>query len=170
MERDQAPIRGRIINANHYGWQILRSCITARGFIHRVPRSNFRARLHLGILVDDGTLGFDETPDECWNDIAVGGAQGGVIRFSRARTQRAHLHRAMEFPARLERGDLRGLCPDPVCTRRRLKARSIRSATRVNQTRWWSTRRCSRIFIMSPMDGFILANTTSLAREMNTSS
>jgi murein DD-endopeptidase MepM/ murein hydrolase activator NlpD len=39
-----------------------------------------------GILVDDGTPGFDETPDQCWNDIAVGGAQGGVIRFSRART------------------------------------------------------------------------------------
>lgn len=39
-----------------------------------------------GILVDDGTLGFDETPDECWNDIAASGAQGGVMRFSRPRT------------------------------------------------------------------------------------
>ncbi|HSL43329.1 MAG TPA: peptidoglycan DD-metalloendopeptidase family protein [Anaerolineales bacterium] len=39
-----------------------------------------------GILVDDGSLGFDETPDECWNDIAASGAQGGVMRFSRPRT------------------------------------------------------------------------------------
>lgn len=40
----------------------------------------------LGIIVDDGTLGFDETPDECWNDIAAGSAQGGVMRFIRPRT------------------------------------------------------------------------------------
>jgi hypothetical protein len=40
----------------------------------------------LGLVVDDGTLGFDETPDECWNDIAAGSAQGGVMRFLRART------------------------------------------------------------------------------------
>jgi hypothetical protein len=39
-----------------------------------------------GIIVDDGTLGFDETPDECWNDIAAGSAQGGVMRFIRPRT------------------------------------------------------------------------------------
>lgn len=39
-----------------------------------------------GLLVDDGSSGFDETPDECWNDIAVSGAQGGVMRYSRART------------------------------------------------------------------------------------
>jgi hypothetical protein len=39
-----------------------------------------------GFLVDDGSFGFDETPDECWNDIAVSGAQGGLIRYSRART------------------------------------------------------------------------------------
>ncbi|HUF00250.1 MAG TPA: hypothetical protein VMN99_13410, partial [Anaerolineales bacterium] len=39
-----------------------------------------------GILVDDGTLGFDETPDECWNDIALGSAQGGIMRYARART------------------------------------------------------------------------------------
>jgi hypothetical protein len=39
-----------------------------------------------GILIDDGSLGFDETPDQCWNDIAVSGAQGGVIRYTKART------------------------------------------------------------------------------------
>jgi murein DD-endopeptidase MepM/ murein hydrolase activator NlpD len=39
-----------------------------------------------GLIVDDGSLGFDETPDGCWNDIAAGSAQGGVMRFSRPRT------------------------------------------------------------------------------------
>lgn len=51
-----------------------------------------------GILVDDGTLGFDETPDQCWNDIAVGGAQGGVIRFSRARTSAPTCTAQWNFP------------------------------------------------------------------------
>jgi murein DD-endopeptidase MepM/ murein hydrolase activator NlpD len=39
-----------------------------------------------GLIVDDGSPGFDETPDECWNDIAAGSAQGGVMRFSKPRT------------------------------------------------------------------------------------
>lgn len=39
-----------------------------------------------GLIVDDGSAGFDETPDECWNDIAAGSAQGGVMRYSRPRT------------------------------------------------------------------------------------
>lgn len=39
-----------------------------------------------GIIVDDGTFNFVETPDGCWNDIAAGSAQGGVMRFSRPRT------------------------------------------------------------------------------------
>jgi murein DD-endopeptidase MepM/ murein hydrolase activator NlpD len=40
----------------------------------------------LGLIVDDGTPGFVESPDECWNDIASGSAQGGVMRFLRPRT------------------------------------------------------------------------------------
>ena len=40
----------------------------------------------IGIIVDDGSASFDETPDECWNDIAAGSAQGGVMRFGRPRT------------------------------------------------------------------------------------
>ncbi len=39
-----------------------------------------------GIIVDDGSANFDETPDECWNDIAASGAQGGIMRSSRPRT------------------------------------------------------------------------------------
>jgi len=39
-----------------------------------------------GLIVDDGSPGFNETPAECWNDIAAGSAQGGVMRFSRPRT------------------------------------------------------------------------------------
>ena len=50
------------------------------------PELDYPRTSPLGILVDDGTLGFDETPDGCWNDIAAGGAQGGVMRFIRPRT------------------------------------------------------------------------------------
>src|SRR5690349_12717253 len=51
-----------------------------------------------GLLVDDGSAGFDETPDLCWNDMAVGGAQGGVIRFSRARTSAPTCTAQWNFP------------------------------------------------------------------------
>jgi murein DD-endopeptidase MepM/ murein hydrolase activator NlpD len=51
-----------------------------------------------GLLVDDGTSGFDETPDLCWNDVAVGGAQGGAIRFSRARTSSPTCTAQWNFP------------------------------------------------------------------------
>jgi murein DD-endopeptidase MepM/ murein hydrolase activator NlpD len=39
-----------------------------------------------GIIIDDGSSGFVETPAECWADIAAGSAQGGVMRFSKPRT------------------------------------------------------------------------------------
>ena len=52
----------------------------------------------LGLIVDDGTLGFDETPDECWNDIAASGAQGGVMRFLRARTSAPTCTAQWSFP------------------------------------------------------------------------
>ena len=51
-----------------------------------------------GIVVDDGTGSFDETPDECWNDIAVSGAQGGIMRFSRARTSAPTCTARWNFP------------------------------------------------------------------------
>lgn len=51
-----------------------------------------------GIIVDDGSLGFDETPAECWNDIAVSGAQGGAIRFARARTTAPTCTAQWSFP------------------------------------------------------------------------
>ena len=38
-----------------------------------------------GIIIDDGTAGFDEIPDECWQDIAHSSAQGGIMRSSRPR-------------------------------------------------------------------------------------
>jgi hypothetical protein len=50
------------------------------------PALNFPPAPATGIIVDDGSFGFDETPDECWNDIAAGSAQGGVMRFLRPRT------------------------------------------------------------------------------------
>ncbi|HMB22661.1 MAG TPA: peptidoglycan DD-metalloendopeptidase family protein, partial [Anaerolineales bacterium] len=51
-----------------------------------------------GILVDDGSLGFIETPVGCWNDIAAGSAQGGVMRFIRPRTTAATCTAQWNFP------------------------------------------------------------------------
>jgi murein DD-endopeptidase MepM/ murein hydrolase activator NlpD len=34
-----------------------------------------------GIIVDDGTLAFDETPDGCWSQINAGSAQNGRMSF-----------------------------------------------------------------------------------------
>jgi murein DD-endopeptidase MepM/ murein hydrolase activator NlpD len=45
----------------------------------------FPPRPTTGLIVDDGTANFVETPADCWGDIAAGGAQGGIMRFARAR-------------------------------------------------------------------------------------
>ena len=50
------------------------------------PALDFPRPAPTGSLVDDGTFGFEERPEQCWNDVAVGSAQGGVMRYSRART------------------------------------------------------------------------------------
>jgi murein DD-endopeptidase MepM/ murein hydrolase activator NlpD len=39
-----------------------------------------------GLVVDDGSVNFVENPIECWLDISVGSAQGGVMRYSKPRT------------------------------------------------------------------------------------
>jgi murein DD-endopeptidase MepM/ murein hydrolase activator NlpD len=51
-----------------------------------------------GLIVDDGSAGFDETPDECWNDLATGSAQGGVMRFIRPRTTAPTCTAQWSFP------------------------------------------------------------------------
>ncbi len=50
------------------------------------PALDYPPTAPTGLIVDDGSPGFNETPAECWNDIAVGSAQGGVMRFSKPRT------------------------------------------------------------------------------------
>ncbi|HXD12446.1 MAG TPA: peptidoglycan DD-metalloendopeptidase family protein [Anaerolineales bacterium] len=39
-----------------------------------------------GLVVDDGSINFVETPIECWLDISAGSAQGGIMRYSKPRT------------------------------------------------------------------------------------
>ena len=51
-----------------------------------------------GLIVDDGSLGFDEAPNGCWNDIAAGSAQGGAMRFLRARTSAPTCTAQWSFP------------------------------------------------------------------------
>jgi hypothetical protein len=57
-----------------------------------------------GIIVDDGSPGFKETPAECWQDIAAGSAQGGVMRFSRPRTTAPTCTAQWFFPVGSGRG------------------------------------------------------------------
>ncbi len=46
----------------------------------------YPARPSTGIIVDDGTLAFDETPDGCWSQVNAGSAQNGRMSFSKPRT------------------------------------------------------------------------------------
>ena len=68
-------------------WVAFPSLVSSAGKIYPSgPALDYPRTPPTGLIVDDGSLGFDETPDGCWNDIAAGSAQGGVMRFSRART------------------------------------------------------------------------------------
>ncbi|MEO8354821.1 MAG: peptidoglycan DD-metalloendopeptidase family protein [Chloroflexota bacterium] len=63
------------------------------------PALSYPPTLTGGIIVDDGSAGFEEDPDECWNDIAAGGSQGGVMRYSRPRTTSPTCTAQWVFPA-----------------------------------------------------------------------
>jgi murein DD-endopeptidase MepM/ murein hydrolase activator NlpD len=68
-------------------WVAFPSLVSSAGQIYPSgPALDYPRTPPTGLIVDDGSLGFDETPDECWNDIAAGSAQGGVMRFLRPRT------------------------------------------------------------------------------------
>jgi murein DD-endopeptidase MepM/ murein hydrolase activator NlpD len=63
------------------------------------PALIFPPAFAAGLVVDDGSAGFDETPADCWNDIAAGDAQGGAMRYSRARTTAPTCTAQWNFPA-----------------------------------------------------------------------
>ena len=64
----------------------------------------FPAAPGIGALVDDGTTGFVETPAECWNDIALGSAQGGIMRYARPRTSAPTCTAQWNFPPGSRKG------------------------------------------------------------------
>ncbi|MGZ9165301.1 MAG: peptidoglycan DD-metalloendopeptidase family protein, partial [Anaerolineales bacterium] len=68
------------------------------------PALSFPPAAATGIIVDDGSSGFDETPDLCWNDIAHRSAQGGVMRYSRPRTSAPTCTAQWNFPQGSNRG------------------------------------------------------------------
>ncbi|HMD79833.1 MAG TPA: peptidoglycan DD-metalloendopeptidase family protein, partial [Anaerolineales bacterium] len=68
------------------------------------PALTFPPAPGTGIIVDDGTAGFDETPDECWQDIAHSSAQGGIMRSSRPRTTAPTCTAQWLFPQGSSRG------------------------------------------------------------------
>jgi hypothetical protein len=51
-----------------------------------------------GIIVDDGTLEFDETPDGCWGQIATGSAQNGSMSYVRPRNTTVTCSGLWPFP------------------------------------------------------------------------
>jgi len=68
-------------------WVAFPSLVSSAGQIYPSgPALEYPRTPPTGLIIDDGSPGFDETPDECWNDIAAGSAQGGVMRFSKPRT------------------------------------------------------------------------------------
>lgn len=51
-----------------------------------------------GLIVDDGSANFVETPLECWLDISAGSAQGNVMRYSQPRTTAPTCTAQWNFP------------------------------------------------------------------------
>ena len=52
-----------------------------------------------GILVDDGSLNFSESPAACWNIATAGSAQNSSMRYIKARTSAATCSATWRFPA-----------------------------------------------------------------------
>ncbi len=52
-----------------------------------------------GLLVDDGSAGFAESPAGCWNIALAGSAQGGSLRYVQARAGASNCFAAWGFPA-----------------------------------------------------------------------
>jgi Peptidase family M23 len=68
-------------------WVTSPSLVSSAGKIYPSgPALDYPRTPPTGLIVDDGSAGFEETPADCWNDIAAGSAQGGVMRFSKPRT------------------------------------------------------------------------------------
>jgi murein DD-endopeptidase MepM/ murein hydrolase activator NlpD len=80
-------------------WVAFPSLVSSAGQIYPSgPALDYPRTPPTGLIVDDGSPGFDETPDECWNDIAAGSAQGGVMRFSKPRTTAPSCTAQWNFP------------------------------------------------------------------------
>jgi hypothetical protein len=62
------------------------------------PALAYPSRPTSGILVDDGTLEFDETPDGCWAQIATGSAQNGSMSYVRPRNTTVTCSGQWPFP------------------------------------------------------------------------
>jgi murein DD-endopeptidase MepM/ murein hydrolase activator NlpD len=80
-------------------WVAYPSFVSARDLIYPSgPALDYPRTPPTGLIVDDGSPGFNEAPAECWNDIAAGSAQGGVMRFSRPRTTAPTCTAQWNFP------------------------------------------------------------------------
>ena len=164
-----APTRGLIINANRYGCRIPRWCITARGSTHRVLRFPSLPRRRPAYLWTTAPLVLMK------RRINAGMTSRQEARRAvcsatpgRARVRPPARHSGIFRQARAW-GCMRFMSGFHLPARQP-RARSIRSITRVKQTRWWSIRLCSRTCTMSPMVGCTSVNITLRARAMNTSS
>ncbi|MBK9925537.1 MAG: peptidoglycan DD-metalloendopeptidase family protein [Anaerolineales bacterium] len=58
----------------------------------------YPARPSGGIIIDDGSLEFDETPDSCWIQTSAGSAQNGSMSYSKPRTSAATCSAQWAFP------------------------------------------------------------------------
>jgi hypothetical protein len=80
-------------------WVAFPSLVSSAGQIYPSgPALDYPRTPPTGLIVDDGSPGFNEIPVECWNDIAAGSAQGGVMRFSKPRTTAPSCTAQWNFP------------------------------------------------------------------------
>ena len=64
----------------------------------------YPTRPSTGIIVDDASLPFDETPDGCWAQIDTGSAQNGRMSYVKARTSSATCSAQWKFPTGVDDG------------------------------------------------------------------
>ena len=87
-----------------------------------------------GLIVDDGSANFVESPSGCWNIATAGSAQGSSMRYVKARTSSANCFAAWNFPAGSTAGLYSDLRAHPCHPRHHRGARFTTSRTRARPT------------------------------------
>ncbi|MCK7519366.1 MAG: hypothetical protein MZV64_17385 [Ignavibacteriales bacterium] len=166
--RGAVPAPGRRNRKSRSGSPIPRSPTTARRSTPPVSRSSSLPVRSGGIIVDDGSLEFDETPDGCWAQVNTASATNGRMSTVKPRNTSATCSGQWAFPTGQTTVSTRCMSAS-LPSKPPARARSTPSATPAEVTRLSSINPSFRTSTTSPMAGSTSADTTSQAREANTS-